>query len=37
VNKSRITALEGDLAKLITGGALNRPGETTVELVEEWV
>jgi hypothetical protein len=37
IDKARISALEADLAKLISGGALNRPGETTVQLTEEWV
>ena len=37
IDTARVTALETDLAKLITGGTLNRPGETMVELIEEWV
>jgi hypothetical protein len=36
-DKARISALEAELSKLIAGGALNRPGETKVELIEEWV
>ena len=36
-DKARISAVEAELSKLIAGGALNRPGETKVELVEEWV
>lgn len=36
-DKSRISAIEAELSKLIAGGALNRPGETKVELIEEWV
>ncbi len=36
-DKARISALEADLAKLISGGALNRPGETEVTITEEWV
>jgi len=36
-DKAGISAVEAELSKLIAGGALNRPGETKVELVEEWV
>ena len=36
-DKKRISTLEADLARLIAGGALNRPGEVEVTLTEEWV
>ena len=37
MEKARISTLEAELSKLISGGTVNRPGETKVELVEEWV
>ena len=36
-DRDKITDIETELAKLISGGALVRAGETEVVLTEEWV